>query len=324
KIPSDASAGTRFVTVSGQELPEGPFAEIGFVQDETICLNVLGTSSSSINLRTESKDIVWCDSEIFELEIINDGDFDETFSLSTLQKPVGVNVIFSEQQVTVPKKSSKIIYVSVSTTTDSSIAENQSILIKLDGRLKLESRIYFNIVEKPFFDNVEIMSYTQLIEMNSNSEKIYYIQVRNNTDFEIKNIQLSFENTPNGIEIEKKFIDSIKPKEVLTLSGKIVSNDVNGSFSTFFVLEKVIEGLPNQLLNKKEFQINVQSPSSQNVFSGLFGFNLLGFDDNGSSGFFIFIGVMGLLTFLLLIVILSVVFSASYSEKKEVWVGVKE
>ncbi|MDD3084131.1 MAG: hypothetical protein PHP82_03850, partial [Candidatus ainarchaeum sp.] len=322
KIPENASAGIRFVTVSGEELPVGPFAEVGFVQDEQICLNVLGTSASSINIRTESRDIIWCDSEIFEIEIINNGDFEETFSLSALQLPVGVNVNFSQQQVTVSKKSSKIIYVSVSTNTEAVVADGQSILIKLDGNVPLEAKIYFNIIGKPFFDNIEIMSYTSIIEMNSNSEKNYYIQIRNNSDLELKNLKISFENVPQGIEIEEKMISLIGPKEVLTLSGKVISKDINGNFSPLFVIEKVVDGLPNQLLNKKEFYIIVFS--DQAFFGGLFGFNLFDYGNNSSGIFFMFIGVVGLLTLLLIIVILSVVFSASYSEKKEVWVGVEE
>ncbi|MDD4251184.1 MAG: hypothetical protein PHX27_03265 [Candidatus ainarchaeum sp.] len=336
KVPENISAGPIFLTVTGKEIASEPFEKTGFVQEEQICLNVKGTSNSSINLRTTSRDVFWCDSELFELEIINNGDFDETFDLSTIQKPIGVTINFSQQQVMVPKKSSKTIFISIATSPESIVADNQSVLIKLDGNIPLESRIYFNIKSRAAFEKIEIMSYTQLVEMNANSESNYYLQIRNNTDFDVKNLLVYFENVPQGMEIEQKIIDVIKSKQVITINGKIISKNIDGNYSPVFVIEKKVEGLENELLNKKEFYIIVSSNSnsllgnfsnSSNIsgltgFTGSFGLNSNMFE-NGS---FIIVNVLAFLTLLLVIVILGVYFSNNnYNNNYDnSWVEVRE
>jgi hypothetical protein len=264
QVPIDATAGINLLTIKGEEQEDAPFDdEVGFVDDETICLNVGGTSSSSIRVRTNAKDILWCDSQVFELEIINDGDFDETFDLSTIEMPVGVSVTFSEDTVVVPKNGSKIIYVSISTDPESEIMDSQSVLINLDGNIDLQTRVYFNILEKVGFEDIEILSNTEKILMSVNTDAIYDLKIRNNSEITFKNIKLEFENIPAGMSIESKIIDEIVPGQVIDIQGKLLA-ETAGDYNLIFVLKR------NYVLNKKEFSVRVEDNAALAGFSGLF------------------------------------------------------
>ncbi len=308
KVPENAPAGINFLTIKGTELEDMPFDdEVGVVDDEQICLNVAGTSNSQINVRTQTKDIVWCDSEIFELEIINNGDFDETFNFSILNKPKGISVSFSPQTITIPKGSSKIVYVSITTTPDSEIKDNQFITIKLDGNISMETKIYFNVKPKASFQDIEILSNTQSIDMLANSEATYYIQLRNNSEKTFTDLKVTFENVPLDMNIEEKIIDELKLGEIIVLSGKIITGNISGEFVPVFVIEK------NVVLNKREFNVNVQN---NQFFAGLFGLTGTGLFSLGEIGSSVLLSVF--LILLLVIIILGVVLTQE--KTNESWV----
>ncbi|MFA5763871.1 MAG: hypothetical protein WC915_03580 [archaeon] len=305
QVPTDAKAGANFLTIKGTEQKDAPFDdEVGFVDDERICLNVLGTSNSSIHVRTSAQDIFWCDSEIFEVEISNDGDFDETFNLSALQMPKGVSVSFSQNTIVVPKNGSKIVYVSVSTSPESEILDSQSILIKLDGNIDLEARLYFNIKEKVGFEDIEILSNTDKIILNKNVEGKYSLQIRNNSEITFKNINLKFENVPVGMNVETKIINEIAPGQIITIEGKITS-EVTGDYNLVFVLSK---NITNIVLNKKGFNVKVNDNAALAGASGFFG--LLGSNIAGLFGLGSLIAIDGISVLKIILVGFLIIFIA--------------
>ncbi len=314
KIPENEPAGPLFVTIRGEEIPTAPFAETGFVENAQVCLNVQGTSNAFVNVKTGVIDIPYCESELFELEIVNSGDFEETFSLSVLEKPFGVNVHLMQEEVTVPKKSSKNIFVLVASTPDSMIADNQIAKIKLEGNISMQAILEFNIKEKTVFDVLEILSHSSIIETRANSEKSYYIQLRNNSENNIRNLRISFENLPEGVIAEEKIIENIAPEQVIKISGKILVGNVEGEYTPLFVLEKVHNDTPYQLMNKEEFELIILK--EEGFFAGILGFFLLA--DGSINLSSIFMATVLFLTLLLLIVILGVAFSDS-SPRKERW-----
>ena len=137
-----------------------------FSESKDICLNVLPQSNSSFFVRTQLKDVIWCGSNIFEIEVVNNGDLDETYSLDYTELPTGVSVSFSEKNFVVKKGESKIIYVSVSTNTNARVGDNQKIQLKLNnGSTQQNAVMYFNIKEKTSFDNLQILSATSKVNM---------------------------------------------------------------------------------------------------------------------------------------------------------------
>jgi len=315
-VPKTAKAGTHFVTIVGEEQPDAPFdTEIGFVEPEEVCLNVLGESNSNILLRTQAKDILWCDTEIFELELTNTGDFDESFSLTYADVPLGVKVFFSENTVTVPKKDSKVIYVSVSTDPDSRIADNQYITVNLDGNIPLSTKIYFNIKEKYAFEDIEFVSSTDVLTMKTNEEAKYALVLRNNTEKTLNNISIDIENLPIDANSQELIIAELKSGESITLEGKIISGEMDGTFYPIFVI------FDGSVKNKEKFTLVIEKSEESAglaAFSGLFGL----------SGLFAFgeislvVGLAVFLILLLLVIILGLV-ALSKSHRKEEWLGVE-
>ncbi len=319
-VPKNASAGIHLLEINGNELKQGVFDnKIGFVDKETICINVLGESNSQVTVKSNVKDIVWCGSEIFELEIKNTGDFDETFSLSAFDLPVGVTASFSETTVTVKKGETKIVYVSIATNPDSIISDNQSISVKLTGTVNLTAKIYFNIKEKLGFEDLEFLSATELLSINTNESKNYELIIRNNSDRIYRNVEIDFENMPFGLTGQKRLIESISPGEIVTVSGYITAgNDINGEFRPAFVIKSF------NYVNKKVFRVLVtdNKPFGIGLISGEVdsmgeGNNLLALFSFGGIG----LG-LGLAIFLLLILLSFVllVFFTSEEVKEEVWV----
>lgn len=315
-VPENISTGVHLVEINAKELPQGVFdEELGFIDSKTICINVAGINESSVKVLTNTKDIAWCGSEIFELEIINSGDFDETFDLSATDLPVGVQVIFSEEEVTVPAKSTKIIYVSVATDHDSEIKDNQSVKINLEGTTDLSTRIYFNIKGKAELADIEILSATELLTLNAGESGTYEVLIRNNSDRTYNNIELSIESSDAEIISEVRLIESIAPGEIKTITGDISALDANGYIKAAFELEST------SFLNKKEFGIFVKNnkPLLAGINSGEMG------NINGpATGFFSLGGVslgvgLGIFFILLLLALVLAVIFTKEPKTKEIW-----
>ncbi len=313
-IPSNAKAGIQFVTIVGEEQVDVPFDnEIGFVEPKEICLNVLGESNSNIQLKTQTKDILWCDSEIFELELTNTGDFDESFDLSATNIPVGVTVFFSQDTVTVLKNTSKIIYVSISTAPESQIADNQFITVNLYGNIDLSTKIYFNIKEKLAFEDLEFMSSTELLTMKTNSEAKYFLMIRNNTEKTLRNITLYFENLPSDVNAQELILSELASGGTVMLEGKIISDDTNGIFYPMFVISS------GSIKNKEQFTLVIEKSEENAGLAGINGFfGLTGLFSFGELS--IAIGLAVFLILLLLVIILGLI-AVSKNNRKEEWVG---
>ena len=286
-IPTDIPAGRNYFTINATDGQEWD----SFTQSKDICFNILPESSSSFFVRTQSKDIIWCGSSIFEVEIVNNGDLDETYSLSTLESPIGVSVSFSEERFTVKKNESKIIYVSVSTNTSSKVGDNQKIQLKLTGLTSLTSTIYFNIKEKTTFDDIQILSATNEINMNGNSSAPFDLVIRNNSESTLRNLIVSIESLPEGVTFEDINIASLSAGELIKVSGRIVAEDVNGDFNPVFVVSS------SQLVNKKGFVLHIEK--SYGVFAGMFS-AFFSFGSNSVE----FGGIIGLIILAIILIVL--------------------
>ncbi len=318
-VPKNAAAGVHLLTVTGTELKQGVFDNtIGFVDQETICINVLGESKSELKLLTQQKDIIWCESEIFELEIKNTGDFDETFALSLHDLPIGVTAFLSETTINIKKGETKIIYVSIASNPESKIIDNQFITVKLNGAVNLSAKIYFNIKQKASFEDLEFLSATELLTIKTGENKIYELILRNNSNKTYKNVEIGFENLPVGVNIQNRLIDSIAPGQIVIVSGDVSFIDVNGEFKPAFVIKSF------NYINKKEFRLILidNKPFDMGFISGAG----IGNNDNQGNltGLFAFGGFnfgIGLGIFLLLVLLMFVllVFFTSEQNKEEVW-----
>lgn len=312
-VPSDLAAGRNYVTVNANDGDEWN----SFTQSKDVCLNVLAESNSSFYVRTQSKDIIWCGSNVFEVEVVNNGDLDETYSLSTIEVPIGVNVNFSEERFTVRKGESKIIYVSVSTNTTSRVADNQKIQLRLNGSTQLTSTIYFNIKEKTTFDDIQILSSTAEINMNGNSSAPFDLLIRNNSEKDLNQVIISIESLPEGVEFDTITVNLLKAGQSMKVEGRITAGDVNGTFAPVFVVSST------QLVNKKEFVLNIEK--NEGVFSGLFTglfsfganpFSLGGLENGGLFGLFILAVILIVLVWIITLGVLSV---SKTKKQKEVW-----
>jgi len=306
-VPTNVSAGKNYVTINASDGSEWD----SFTQSKEICLNVLPESSSSFFVRTQSKDIIWCGSNVFEVEVVNNGDLDETYSLSSIEVPNGTSVSFSEDRFTVKKGASKIIYVSVSTNPNAIVADNQKIQLKLTGLTQLTSTIYFNIKEKTTFDDIQILSATSEIDMSANSSAPFDLVIRNNSEFALKNIIVSIESLPQGVTFEDINITSLAAGELIKISANLTAEDVNGEFNPLFVVSS------GQLVNKKGFSLHIQNSNGvfAGMLTGLFSFNGNLLEFNGLFGLVILAIILIVLVWL---IILGVSFITK-SEQKEVW-----
>ncbi len=309
KVPQDAAAGIMFFNINGRELSDGLFDDVFEpIESAQVCLKVAGVSNAGISLRTQAKDIEWCDSELFELEIINSGDFDENFSLSTIYYPVGVSVSFSENQVFVPKGSSKIIYVSISTNPNSRIADNQYITIKLSGNIEITSKIYFNIKEKPSFTDLEILSATKEITMQANTQATYSLILRNNLERDLTNVKVYFEDVPTGVNFEEIIVPLLKQGETVQLSGKVVASDLNGYFEPVMIVSS------ENVINKKKLFLVVEKDEFSTNYGGMFG--LFSFNDA------IYSGILALFLIILVLILVLGLASVGSSSENEAWMEV--
>ena len=326
KIPESAQAGINFVTIDGKALPRGIFDDdLGNVLGSKICINVAGETNAGVILKTQTKDIDWCASEIFELEIQNTGDLDENFSLNATKLPKGVEVHFSEDKILVKRGETKIIYVSISTNPQAEIGDGQSVIINILGRKNLSTEIYFNIKEKPSFNDLEIVSLSTMISAYKNTQTTYSVVLKNNTERDLRNLKITFENVPNNVTFEEKEISLIAKGEIVQIVGELKVGDINGYFEPVMIITGT------NVINKKKLGLLVNEfEENTGVFSGgLFGlftsqngplnglFSLFSFGENGGllSGF-----SYGLIFILLaVILIIGLLSTRGTKSRKEVW-----
>jgi uncharacterized membrane protein len=310
-VPKDLPAGKNYVSINAANGSEWD----SFTESKSICLNVLPEGSSNFFVRTQIKDVIWCGSEVFEVEVVNKGDLDESYSLSAVNLPNGVSVTFSEERFTVKKGLGKIIYVSVSTNINSEVMDSQKVQLKLIGSTQLTSTIYFNIKEKTTFDDLQILSATSEIKMNGNSSALFDLMIRNNSEKDLNNIILSIESLPEGVNFDPITIGVLKAGQSMKVEGSIDANDINGDFSPLFVVSNP------QFVNKRGFSLHVEKNSG--VFAGMF-MGLFTFGANGESiGFGEIFGVIFLVMILIVLVwliTLGVLF-ISKPRRKEVWMN---
>jgi uncharacterized membrane protein len=257
-VPTNAPAGHQYITVSARDGE----SDSAFTDTKNICINVLGEDKASLIVLTQSKDISWCGTGLFELQLVNNGDFDANYTLSTIEAPTGVSVTFSENRVFVAKGSTKTIYVSVSTSPRTGVKDNQSIKIYASGPVGLTSIIYFNVKEKTALDDLEILSSPTQVTMNANSTTSYDLVVRNSTTAIIRNVTVLIENLPNDVNADPVIIPELLPGVSVSVSGTIKAGDANGVFNPAFVLTS------SGIVNKAPFQLTIHG--SSNSISGLF------------------------------------------------------
>ncbi|MFA6268430.1 MAG: hypothetical protein WCW13_01590 [archaeon] len=312
-VPQDAVAGHQLLSINAIDA----LGNNNFSDSKELCLNVLGENNSSLVVKTQSKDIVWCSAAVFELELTNTGDFDSNFVLSTIDAPSGVSVSFSENKLIIQKGKSKTIFVVVSTSPNSKVGDNQWIVVGLGGAVNLSAKIYFNIKEKTSFEDLEILSTTKEVSMKGNSTSTYEIILRNNTEKTLKDVVVGFENIPADVNIESILIAELAPRAPVTISGIITAGDTNGYFTPSFVVSSAT------LLNKKSFGLfiekNPQGLSLSALFGGFFG---LGTSDNNSLlKVFLESVVLAIVIIVLLGVIIIVASIITGPKKKENWVS---
>jgi len=304
-VPKDARAGNNYLTLLAADGSEWN----SFNESKIICLNVTPESKVGLFVNTQSKDITIGETEVFEVEAVNTGDLDSNYNISVIDTPGSVNVALSESNFIIKKGESKKVYAAVSVGLAARVGVDRIITLKLNGPAQATASIYFNVLGKSFFDNIEILSATSKVKMLSNSSATYSIVVRNNTGAELKNVIVSFENVPKDVNIESVTIASLMPNKSVTISGTIIAGDTNGVFEPVFVVTS------GSLVNKKSFDLEIEY-NSKNTSTGLFGW-LLG---NGElTPEVMFIGVIAAIVLILFVGLIAVAIRAPSGEGKEVW-----
>jgi uncharacterized membrane protein len=310
-IPADAPTGHTLLSIFASDGPDyGSFTE-----QKSLCLNVLGESNAGLVVITQAKDIALGSAEVFQLQLTNTGDFDANFNLAVSDVPGGISAVLTDTRVFLSKGQSKVIYVSVSASPFAHVRENQFIKVSVTGPVSLSSKIYFNVKESVSFEDLEILSATKQVDMKGNSEAVYDIVIRNNTESTLQNVMVSFENIPMDMNIESVLLSNISPGVPITVSGTISAGDINGYFTPSFVVSS------GQLMNKKVFAIYVASNPKPTGITGLFaGFFSLGGVEL-SSLFGVLIGSIFLAVLLIILVSVIIIIMSwfSRSKKKEAW-----
>ncbi len=302
-VPADARAGAHLISIVG--------TESDYTETKDICINVLGENSARVLLKDAYKEIIQCDTAIFELEVINDGDLEQTFTVSTLAIPGGINISINPTSFVLKKGESKIVYISVSTNASTPIKNGYSVGIVVQGNGQTyNSTLTFDVIEGTLGkESIEFLSYSQEISAKGNTNVKYYLMLRNNTSTPM-DLHIFLDNLPNDINGEELWINNVLPGEVRELSGTIWIGDTNGDYSLGIVATNGIN------TNKKELTLHVEAnPLDQGFVFGLFGFSIA-FND------FMQAGVLAIFLILLLYLVIigfaSVSKSSSF-EQSEPW-----
>ncbi len=264
KVPKDAASGKIYATLTASDGSEWN----SFRESKSICLNVAPESKAGLFVNTQSKDIVQGETEVFEVEAVNTGDLDSNYTLMVVDSPGSVNVSLSETSFVLKKGESKKIYAAVAVGLAAKAGNDKKVALKLKGPVEVSASIYFNILKKSFLDGIEILSSTNKVKMKGNSKASYSIVVRNNTDKELSNVVVSFENVPKDVNIESVTIASLLPGKSASVSGSIIAGDTNGVFEPVFVVSSA------DLANKKSFDLEIEynpEKSGLGLLAGLFG-----------------------------------------------------
>jgi len=309
-VPTSASAGKNYFTVTASDGTEWN----SFTESKSICINVLGENRASIFVKTQSMDIEWGSSGVFEIELYNNGDVDANFDLSVLEAPRGVTTAFSESRVFLSKGARKSVYAIVSAGAASVVGANQNVKIFAKGPIELSAYIYFNIMERTALDNLEILSYTNKITAKTNSSSDFVVMVRNSTDTVMKNVVLSVENLPRDINFEPITLAELLPGKVTSIVGTIKTGDINGYFTPDFFVSTT------GAANKKQFELVIQSDSSAS-FAGLFAgfFTFGGINDSELIGTILLSLVFAFILIVLVGLVIYAAKAVARQGKKEAW-----
>ncbi len=305
KVPKEISAGKNYLTLSAVDGPEWD----AYKESKTICVNVAPESKAGLFVNTQSKDITQGETEVFEVEAVNTGDLDSNYVISVIDTPGSVNVSLSENSFVIKKGESKKIYAAVSVGLAARVGSDKKVTLKLKGPVEVSASIYFNVLGKSFFDGLEILSSTNKVKMKGNSSATYSIVIRNNTEKDMKNVVVSFDNVPKDVNIDSVTIATLASGKSANISGKIKAGDTNGVFEPVFVISSA------DLINKKSFDLEIEynpDKSGTGFFAGLFGLADLTLEA-------IFIGIVAAIILILFVGFIAVVAKASAGEAKEVW-----
>lgn len=308
-VPSNESAGQHFIAVTAND----GTAVDSFKETKQVCINVLGEQKIGFFVNTQSKDIAIGETQVFEVEAVNSGDLDANYTVSVIGSPKDVSVSLSESSFFLAKGSSKKIFVAVTPGFLAEVKDDQRVVLQLKGPLSTTAFIYFNVKPKSFLDTIQILSASSKIVMKGNSQAEYTMVVKNNSDSDMKNVVISFENVPKDVNIQSSSIGLLRAGKTATISGKITAGDTNGVFTPVFVVAS------GSAINKKEFTLQIDYNPQGGLagwFSALFGFGGLTF---GS----LFVGVILailLIVFVALIIKAAIAVSKPKDDSKEVWV----
>ncbi len=174
---------------------------------------------------------------IFVVRINNQGDYDDDFNLSAVNKPgEGESIGFSRSNFEVSKGSTADIYVSVSIPCDMNLGDYDfNILVKRNRTVIFRKNVSFTVVESTYFPgrpDVEISSYPKRVVIDAGTSKKFYFQLKNNTGNEIKGLRLALLYLPSGVSITPNKFD-LPAFSVVNISGEIHADEEveEGEFS---------------------------------------------------------------------------------------------
>lgn len=265
------------------------------------------------------------DLEVFEVEIINKGDYDEELTLSIENSYETIEVNISDEEFDLEKGESKTVYIAVQAGYDTELGNKKFYLIVENeaGGIDIREPLYFKVIEAGQEDLIEgviaVVNYPEKIKLGQGEEKKIAITIRNPTNEDIGSVRVKLYGIGSRIFFPTVYLSGLKAGETKTVYGnlKALSNALLKNYDLTLEVrsDKYIttKRVRLEIIEAGEMVAEEADEEEGGVLAGFVG--LVGFF---SSGLGIGLGLT-ILIILLLISISYLLLGSAKSENRQIW-----
>jgi len=213
-------------------------------------------------------------SQVFDILLINRGDFDEKARLSIENRNSTIQATLSDTQITLPKRSERHVYVFINPSLDTRPGDYTVKFTAKTGTEQEEKLLKFRVIESPPEPQqgiLEITSYPTQAGILQGEDKELLISVKNPTAGPMENVTVRILGLGDGLFARPKTIGVLGAKESATASLLLHASegDINRAVNA------IIEARATGYVTTKQVVINVGTPDekpkpAEPVLSGLF------------------------------------------------------
>ena len=248
--------------------------------------------------------------QVYEVTLINKGDFDETIELDLRNVHESIQAVLSEDDVELDAGEEKTIYVFVSPSYGTPLGDYRITLEAETNREELRETLKFRVIESDVQvqkNVIELISYPREVTIAPGEEKELLFTIRNPLPGPMENVSIRFFGA-GDTAIFPMSIGTLEGKETITLKRKLSANEGLDNKTYNATIEVRADGF----VTSKPLRIKVTNqPQSTPEESQENGF-LAGFVGLSGNDF-----LLGGLVILIVLVLIIIVMSLLHSNKSE-------